>query len=67
MKCRGRSRRSRGICVVTKCSEFRVRRLPLAHRANKWTRLSALSDALLKRKNIGRIPKVDSTFFSPKL
>jgi hypothetical protein len=36
----------------------------LAHRADKWTRLSAQNDALLKRRSIGWIPKVESTFGS---
>jgi hypothetical protein len=33
-----------------------------AHRADKWTRLSAQNDALLKRRSIGWIPRVESTF-----
>ena len=36
----------------------------LAHRAEKWTRFSAPSDALLAKGSIGWIPKVDSTLKS---
>ena len=36
----------------------------LAHRAEKWTRFSALSDGPLQTKSIGWIPKVWSTFGS---
>jgi hypothetical protein len=39
----------------------------LAHRAEKWTRLSALNDAPAKSWSIGLSPKVDSTFGSDAL
>jgi hypothetical protein len=39
----------------------------LAHRAEKWTRFSAVNDAPLRTKSIGWIPKVESTFGSDAL
>jgi hypothetical protein len=39
----------------------------LAHRADKWIRFSALSDALVSKGSSGSIPKGESTFGSEAL
>jgi hypothetical protein len=39
----------------------------LAHRTEKWIRFSVSNDAPLKKRSIGWIPKVDSTFGSDAL
>jgi hypothetical protein len=41
--------------------------MPLGHRADKWTRFSALNDAPAKSWSIGLIPKVESTSGSDAL